>query len=76
MIFREKFKHRTKNNIWIIDLPVEWNDDECKDARCNCNISHEVVNCTVSNSERPIGVEHKDEIEYTVEQRHHQVRHW
>lgn len=60
---------------WIVNWPVERYDDEGENAWRHGDIGHEVVDRAVNRTERPIRVEHVDEIEYAVEHRHHQIRH-
>lgn len=56
-----------------LNLPIEWNGNECKHRRCNGHISHEIVHTTIETSEWPIRIQHINEIEHTVQWRHWKI---
>ena len=57
------------------NLPIERDCHERKHGRCDGHVGHEVVYRAVHRPERPVRVEHEDEVEGTVERGHQQVGH-
>lgn len=57
------------------NLPIQRDGNQCEHRRRHRHVGHEVVDGAVHGSERPVRVEHEDEVERTVEGRHQQVGH-
>lgn len=56
-------------------IPIKWDRHQCEYGCSDRYVSHEIIHRTVNTAERPIGEEHIDEVEHTIQSRHEKIRH-
>lgn len=69
-----KFSLKGWKTDWIqfnFKLPVKRNCNQSKNTSANCYIAQKVVQRTIESTKWPIGIQHVDKIEHTVERGHH-----